>query len=38
METGYEAFTMEFEQKGIKNTNLLLMWDKTKVIIPIEFE
>ncbi len=37
METSYEPFTIEFEQKGIKNTNLLLMWDKTKVIIPIEF-
>ena len=38
METVYEPFTIEFEQKGIKNTNLLLMWDKTKVIIPIEFQ
>ncbi len=38
MEISYEPFTIEFEQKGIKNTNLLLMWDKTKVIIPIEFQ
>ena len=33
----YEAFTVEFEQKGIQKTNLYLIWDKTKVIIPIEF-
>jgi hypothetical protein len=33
----YEPFTIEFEQSGMKKTNLLLIWDKTKVIIPIEF-
>ena len=33
----YEAFTIEFEQKGIQKTNLNLIWDRTKVIIPIEF-
>ena len=38
MEISYEPFTIEFEQKGLKKTNLLLMWDKTKVVIPIEFK
>jgi len=33
----YEPFTIEFEQSGLQKTNLLLIWDKTKVIIPIEF-
>lgn len=33
----YEPFTIEFEQSGLPKTNLLLIWDKTKVIIPIEF-
>ena len=33
----YEPFTIEFEESGVKKTNLLLIWDKTKVIIPIEF-
>ena len=33
----YEPFTIEFEQSGLKKTNLLLIWDTTKVIIPIEF-
>ena len=33
----YEPFTIEFEQSGVKKTNLLLIWDRTKVIIPIEF-
>lgn len=33
----YEPFTIEFEQSGLKKTNLLLIWDKTKVVIPIEF-
>ena len=33
----YEPFTIEFEQKGIQKTNLLLIWDRTKVIIPLEF-
>ena len=33
----YEPFTIEFEQSGLKKTNLLLIWDRTKVIIPIEF-
>ena len=33
----YEPFTIEFEQSGLKKTNLLMIWDRTKVIIPIEF-
>ena len=33
----YEPFTIEFEQSGLKKTNLLMIWDQTKVIIPIEF-
>jgi hypothetical protein len=33
----YEPFTIEFEQSGLQKTNLLLIWDKTKVVIPIEF-
>jgi len=32
----YEPFTIEFVQEA-ENTNLLLMWDKTKVSVPIEF-
>lgn len=36
METVYEPFTIEFEQ-GKKNVNLIMMWDRTKVTIPIEF-
>jgi len=35
-EVVYEAFTIEFEQKT-KSTNLLLLWEKTRVSIPIEF-
>ena len=33
----FEPFTIEFEQTGLKKTNILFIWDKTKVIIPIEF-
>ncbi len=33
----YEPFTIEFEQNGAQKTNLLLIWDRTRVIIPIEF-
>ena len=33
----YEPFTIEFEQVGLNKTNLLLFWDQTKVVIPIEF-
>lgn len=32
----HEPFTIEFEQKE-KITNLLMQWDRTKVIIPIRF-
>ena len=34
--THHEPFTIEFEQKE-KITNLLMQWDRTKVIIPIQF-
>ncbi len=33
----YEPFTIEFEQVGLNQTNLLLIWDQTKVVIPIVF-
>ncbi|MCH7513517.1 MAG: DUF2911 domain-containing protein [Bacteroidetes bacterium] len=33
----YEPFTIEFEQTGTQKTNLLMIWDRTRVIIPIEF-
>lgn len=32
----YEPFTIEFEQKA-KSAELVMMWDQTKVSIPIEF-
>jgi len=32
----YEPFTIGFEQKA-KSAELVMMWDQTKVIIPIEF-
>jgi len=32
----YEPFTVAFEQKA-KSAELVMMWDQTKVIIPIEF-
>jgi len=32
----YEPFTIEFEQHD-HTTNILMMWDKTKVEIPLEF-
>jgi hypothetical protein len=32
----YEPFTIEFEQHD-STTNILMMWDKTKVEIPLEF-
>jgi len=35
-ETAYEAFTIEFEQKT-KTTNILLLWERARVSIPIEF-
>ncbi len=35
-QVSYEPFTIEFIKEA-ENTNLLLMWDKTKVSIPIEF-
>ncbi len=36
MTTPYEPFTISFNQKE-STTDLLLMWDKTKVSIPIKF-
>jgi len=33
----YEPFTIEFEQNGTQKTNLLMIWDRTRVTIPIEF-
>lgn len=36
MSVVYEPFTIEFEQKETV-TNLVMMWDKTRVEIPIEF-
>ena len=36
IETVYEPFTIEFEQ-GKQNVNMVMMWDRTKVTIPIEF-
>ena len=35
-QVSYEPFTIEFVQEA-EYTNLLLMWDMTKVSIPIEF-
>jgi hypothetical protein len=32
----YESFTIEFEQKA-QSAELVMMWDKTKVTIPLEF-
>ncbi|MGI9552160.1 MAG: DUF2911 domain-containing protein [Aurantibacter sp.] len=32
----YEPFTIEFEQKA-QSAELVMMWDQTKVTIPIEF-
>lgn len=34
--TVYEPFTIEFEQKA-QSAELVMMWDRTKVSIPIEF-
>jgi hypothetical protein len=36
LDTPYEPFTMMFEQVNDK-ASLILMWDKTKVAIPIKF-
>src|SRR5690606_12915042 len=36
IEAVYEPFTIEFEQ-GKKNVDMVMMWDQTKVTIPIEF-
>ncbi len=36
MENSYEPFTIEFDQKGLPSTNILLMWENTKVIIPVK--
>ncbi len=33
----YEPFTMEFENKEDGKANWLIIWDKTKVVIPVEF-
>lgn len=32
----YEPFTIEFEQEET-SANMVMMWDETKVVIPIEF-
>ncbi len=32
----YEPFTIDFQQKN-ESADMVMMWDKTKVIIPIEF-
>ena len=36
IETIYEPFTIEFEQ-GKRNVDIVMMWDRTKVVIPVEF-
>ena len=36
-EETYEPFTIEFEQKNVKKTNLLFKWDDTQVAVPFEF-
>lgn len=33
----YEPFTIEFEKKNVKSTNLIFKWDDTQVSIPFEF-
>jgi len=38
MTTSYEPFTIEFDQKGLQETNLLFMWGKTRVVIPLKLE
>ena len=35
--TVYEPFTIEFEQKGVKKTNLLFKWDNVQASLPVEF-
>lgn len=35
-EVVYEPFTIEFEQKE-ESANLIMMWDQTRVTIPIDF-
>jgi hypothetical protein len=32
----YEAFTIQLDQKN-EVANLLLMWDKTRIVIPVKF-
>lgn len=36
MDVVYEPFTIEFEQ-GKQNVSMVMMWDRTKITIPIEF-
>ncbi|MEM7551007.1 MAG: DUF2911 domain-containing protein [Bacteroidota bacterium] len=36
VDTAYEAFTIEFEDNKASKTNLNMIWDKTKVSIPVE--
>lgn len=38
LETPYEPFTIEFDQKGLPNTNIVLMWDTTRVVIEMTLE
>jgi len=33
----YEPFTIEFENRGLKENHLNLIWEQTKISIPIEF-
>ena len=37
-EETYEPFTIDFQEKGIQRTNILLMWEDTKAAIPIQFQ
>lgn len=37
IETVYEPFTIEFEQGKKNDATMIMMWDQTKVTIPIEF-
>jgi len=36
IDTEYEPFTIVFDE-GAKKSNMNLIWDKTKVVVPIEF-
>ena len=36
--SAYEPFTIEFDQKGLPSTNILLMWEDTRVTIPVKLQ